>query len=115
MGFEVAAIARGADKAELAKKLGADYYIDSAATDPVAALQALGGTQVILGSSEVPNLRRISLHNVRIPKRLIQETKAQRYSGERPGRREGRTLAPVSPLLGRVIAYLGSSSQSIEN
>ena len=31
MGFEVAAIARGADKAELAKKLGAHHYIDSAA------------------------------------------------------------------------------------
>jgi alcohol dehydrogenase, propanol-preferring len=32
MGFEVAAIARGIDKAELAKKLGARHYIDSAAT-----------------------------------------------------------------------------------
>jgi predicted SnoaL-like aldol condensation-catalyzing enzyme len=31
MGFEVAAIARGADKAKLAKKLGAHHYIDSAA------------------------------------------------------------------------------------
>src|SRR5262249_31478173 len=48
MGFEVAAIARGADKAELAKKLGAHHYIDSGASDPVAALQALGGAQVIL-------------------------------------------------------------------
>jgi alcohol dehydrogenase, propanol-preferring len=48
MGFNVAAIARGADKAELAKKLGAHHYIDSAANDPVAALQALGGAQVIL-------------------------------------------------------------------
>src|SRR6201997_4876253 len=48
MGFKVAAIARGADKAELAKKLGAHHYIDSAATDPVAALQALGGAQEIL-------------------------------------------------------------------
>jgi alcohol dehydrogenase, propanol-preferring len=38
MGFEVVAIARGADKAELAKKLGAHHYIDSAATDPVAKL-----------------------------------------------------------------------------
>jgi alcohol dehydrogenase, propanol-preferring len=48
MGFEVAAIARGADKADLAKKLGAHHYIDSAATDPAAALQALGGAKVIL-------------------------------------------------------------------
>ena len=48
MGFEVAAIARGADKAELAKKLGAHHFIDSSATDPAAALQALGGAKVIL-------------------------------------------------------------------
>ena len=47
MGFEVAAISRGADTAQLAKKLGAHHYIDSA-TDPSAALQALGGAQVIL-------------------------------------------------------------------
>ncbi|MFY9940262.1 MAG: alcohol dehydrogenase catalytic domain-containing protein [Silvibacterium sp.] len=48
MGFEVAAIARGTNAAELAKKLGAHHYIDSAATDPAAALQALGGAKVIL-------------------------------------------------------------------
>ena len=48
MGFNVAAIARGADKAELAKKLGAHHYIDSATTNPAAALQALGGARVIL-------------------------------------------------------------------
>src|SRR6516164_8761950 len=48
MGFEVAAISRGVDTAELAKKLGAHHYIDSAATDPAAALQALGGAKVIL-------------------------------------------------------------------
>jgi len=48
MGFEVAAIARGPDKAVLAKKLGAHHYIDSAASDPAQALQALGGAKVIL-------------------------------------------------------------------
>src|SRR6516225_2106789 len=48
MGFEVAAIARGADKVELAKKLGAHHYIDNAATDPAEALQARGGAKVIL-------------------------------------------------------------------
>ncbi|WP_263365532.1 alcohol dehydrogenase catalytic domain-containing protein [Edaphobacter bradus] len=48
MGFEVAAIARGTNTAELAKKLGAHHYIDSTATDPAAALQALGGAKVIL-------------------------------------------------------------------
>jgi alcohol dehydrogenase, propanol-preferring len=48
MGFEVVAIARGSNAAELAKKLGAHHYIDSAATDPAVALQALGGAKVIL-------------------------------------------------------------------
>jgi alcohol dehydrogenase, propanol-preferring len=48
MGFEVAAIGRGSESAELAKKLGAHHYIDSAANDPAAALQALGGAKVIL-------------------------------------------------------------------
>jgi alcohol dehydrogenase, propanol-preferring len=48
MGFDVAAIARGSNTAELAKKLGAHHYIDSAVTDPAAALQALGGAKVIL-------------------------------------------------------------------
>jgi alcohol dehydrogenase, propanol-preferring len=48
MGFEVAAIARGADKLELAQKLGAHHYIDNAATSPAEALQALGGAKVVL-------------------------------------------------------------------
>jgi propanol-preferring alcohol dehydrogenase len=48
MGFEVAAIARGADKGDLAKKLGAHHFIDSAATDAGSALRALGGAKVIL-------------------------------------------------------------------
>jgi alcohol dehydrogenase, propanol-preferring len=40
MGFEVAAIGRGSDKAELAKKLGAHHYIDSSAGSPADALLA---------------------------------------------------------------------------
>jgi len=51
MGFEVAAIGRGADKAELAKKLGAHHYIDSAASNPSEALQALGGAALILATA----------------------------------------------------------------
>src|SRR5262249_35653438 len=48
MGFEVAAIGRGADKADLAKKLGAHHYIDSTVSEPAPALQSLGGAKVIL-------------------------------------------------------------------
>src|ERR1700722_5020930 len=41
MGFEVVAIDRSDDRAELSKKLGAHHYIDSSATDIAKALQAL--------------------------------------------------------------------------
>src|SRR6202795_773523 len=41
-GYRVAAIGRGPANAALAKKLGADVYIDSAASDPAAELQKLG-------------------------------------------------------------------------
>ena len=48
MGFRTVAIARGEDKAPLAKKLGAHEYIDSTAGDPGAALAKMGGAKVIL-------------------------------------------------------------------
>src|SRR5215468_2254095 len=48
MGFELAAISRGSNGSELARKLGAHHYIDSAAIDSAAALQALGGAKVIV-------------------------------------------------------------------
>ena len=51
MGFRVAAIARGPEKAPLAAELGAHHYIDTRSEDPVAALQALGGARVILATA----------------------------------------------------------------
>jgi len=50
-GYRVAAIARGPAKAALAKQLGAHFYIDSAAADPAAELQKLGGARVILATA----------------------------------------------------------------
>ncbi|SEO48446.1 alcohol dehydrogenase catalytic domain-containing protein [Amycolatopsis saalfeldensis] len=47
LGYRVAAIARGTDKAELA----ADHYIDSSAEDPGRALQALGGAAAIVATA----------------------------------------------------------------
>jgi alcohol dehydrogenase, propanol-preferring len=51
LGYRTVAIARGQDKKELATSLGADDYIDSAATDPGAALQELGGAAVIVATA----------------------------------------------------------------
>jgi alcohol dehydrogenase, propanol-preferring len=51
LGYRVAAIARGTDKAVLAEKLGAHHYIDSAAVDPAQALQELGGAVAIVATA----------------------------------------------------------------
>jgi propanol-preferring alcohol dehydrogenase len=51
LGYRVAAIARGTDKAVLAAQLGADHYIDSSSEDPGAALQRLGGAAAIIATA----------------------------------------------------------------
>jgi alcohol dehydrogenase, propanol-preferring len=51
LGLRVVAIARGEEKRELALKLGASEYIDSAAVDPAKALQELGGARVIVATA----------------------------------------------------------------
>jgi D-arabinose 1-dehydrogenase-like Zn-dependent alcohol dehydrogenase len=50
-GYKVAAIGQGSENAALAKKLGANVYIDSKATNPAEELQKLGGAQVILATA----------------------------------------------------------------
>ena len=50
MGFRTVAIARGKDKAPLARQLGAVHYIDSDAGDPAAELQKLGGAKVVVAT-----------------------------------------------------------------
>jgi D-arabinose 1-dehydrogenase-like Zn-dependent alcohol dehydrogenase len=50
MGFNTIAIGRGKDKEELARKLGARYYIDNKSQNPVEDLVKLGGAKIILGT-----------------------------------------------------------------
>jgi len=50
MGFETVAIARGRDKEALARKLGAQHYLDSKAQNVAAELTRLGGARVILAT-----------------------------------------------------------------
>jgi propanol-preferring alcohol dehydrogenase len=51
MGFEVVAIGRGSDKADLARNLGAHHYIDSEEPGLAEALQALGGAAVVASTA----------------------------------------------------------------
>ncbi|EKS35744.1 alcohol dehydrogenase [Afipia clevelandensis] len=50
MGFRTVVVARGADKAELAMKLGAHAYIDSEAENAAKALRKMGGASVVVAT-----------------------------------------------------------------
>jgi len=50
MGYRTVAIARGTDKAALAKQLGSEIYIDSTTQNVAAELSKLGGARVILAT-----------------------------------------------------------------
>jgi len=57
-GYQVAAIGRGSEDASLAKKLGANLYIDNRSTNAAEELQKLGGARVILATA--PNSKAMS-------------------------------------------------------
>ena len=57
-GYKVVAMGRGSENAALAKKLGANVYVNSQATNPAQELQRLGGAQVILATA--PNSKAMS-------------------------------------------------------
>lgn len=51
LGFYTVAIGRGKDKEELARRLGADRYLDTDSGDPAAALLEMGGAKVVLATA----------------------------------------------------------------
>ncbi len=57
-GYQVVAISRGRENAELARKLGASVYIDSTTERAADVLQKLGGARVILATP--PNAKAMS-------------------------------------------------------
>ena len=57
-GYKVAAVGRGPQKEALAKKLGADVYIDGKAKNAAEELQRLGGARVIMATA--PNSKAMS-------------------------------------------------------
>lgn len=50
-GYKVAAIGRGAENEALAKKLGANVYIDSKSSNAAEVLQTMGGARTILATA----------------------------------------------------------------
>jgi alcohol dehydrogenase, propanol-preferring len=51
MGLEVVAVARGTEKEELSRSLGAHHYLDSAAVDAAAEVKTLGGARAIIATA----------------------------------------------------------------
>jgi propanol-preferring alcohol dehydrogenase len=51
MGFRTVALSRGADKEELARKLGAHVYVDTATTTAAEGLSKLGGADLVLATA----------------------------------------------------------------
>ena len=71
MGYKTVALARGADKAALAKQLGAHIYIDTASQDPAAELTKLGGARVILATASSSKATAAVLGGLGIDGRLV--------------------------------------------
>lgn len=71
MGFNTVAIARGADKEQFARDLGARYYIDNSAGNVSDALQKLGGAKVILATATDANAMAATLDGLSYNSKLI--------------------------------------------
>ncbi len=71
MGCRTVAIARGEDKAPLARKLGAHHYIDSSTQDVAGELRALGGARVILATVTNPKAMSAAIGGLGVDGKLI--------------------------------------------
>jgi alcohol dehydrogenase len=71
MGFDTVAIARGSDKEESARQLGARHYIDNAQQDMAQALQALGGAKVVLATVGAPSAMSAAIDGLRARGELV--------------------------------------------
>lgn len=71
MGFRTVAIARGKDKELLAKRLGAQHYIDSDAADVAASLQSLGGARIVAATATSAKAMTATLGGLRVNGKLL--------------------------------------------
>jgi D-arabinose 1-dehydrogenase-like Zn-dependent alcohol dehydrogenase len=71
MGYETVAVARGQDKAELARSLGAKHYIDSTTQDVSRSLQALGGAGAVIATAVSAEAIQTAINGLTIDGRLV--------------------------------------------
>ena len=78
MGFRTVAIARGPEKGDLARQLGAHHYIDSTASDVATELQNMGGARVIAATATnteaiTASVGGLGLHGELLPLAVLHE------------------------------------------
>src|SRR5437660_1057729 len=71
MAFRTVAIARGQDKAALARELGAQLYIDSTKENVAERLQQLGGAKIILATASSGEAMTAALDGLGVDGKLI--------------------------------------------
>ena len=98
MGFATVAIARGQDKAALARELGARHYIDSQAEDVAAALQRLGGARVVLATVTSGPAMQAAIGGLKVNGQLIIPRRGPRTGQRCPAR--DADWPPPSPSSG---------------
>lgn len=71
VGAEVIAVDIAEDKLELARELGADHVVNAATSDPVAAIQELGGADVAVALAVTPRAFEQAFESLRRGGRLV--------------------------------------------
>jgi propanol-preferring alcohol dehydrogenase len=100
VGGEVVAIDVEDEKLELATELGADHTVNARTTDPVAAIEALGGLDVAVVTAVIPQVFEQAFASLRRGGRLV--------CVGLPPESEGPMSLPIFPTVLKGISVIGS-------
>ena len=100
VGGSVIAIDVDPDKLALATQLGADHVVDASATDPVAAIEALGGADVAVVLAVIPAVFEQAFASLRRGGRLV--------CVGLPPESDGPMALPIFPTVLKGISVIGS-------
>ncbi len=100
VGGSVIAVDVDPDKLALATELGADHVVDASATDPVAAIEALGGADVAVVLAVIPAVFEQAFASLRRGGRLV--------CVGLPPESDGPMALPIFPTVLKGISVIGS-------
>ncbi len=100
VGGTVIAVDVEPDKLELALELGADHVVNAATTDPVAAVEALGGADVAVVLAVLPSVFEQAFASLRRGGRLV--------CVGLPPEQDGPMSLPIFPTVLKGISVIGS-------